>query len=106
MTSELLPVSAHTQDDSTDLTLPLPNPFHQENALATGVDGSTSKQQPWELVSFSTGWRLAYSREEKSHVTEDGVTGLENAVSSPVFEVFPKECDSGAEVRTSQSQRE
>lgn len=39
-------------------------------------------------------------------MTEDWVGGLENAISSPVFEVFPKECDSGAEVLTSQCQRE
>lgn len=70
------------------------NPFHQ-NTLATGAGGSTSDQQPWELVSSSTGWRLAYSW-EKSHVTEDWASGLENAISSPVFEGFPKECDSGA----------
>lgn len=60
---ELLPVNAQGRGDGTNLTLPLPNLFHQENTLATMVDGSTSNQQPLELVSFSTGWRLAYSWE-------------------------------------------
>lgn len=64
-TCEPLPVNAQVHGDGTNLTLPLPNPFHQ-NTLATRVDGSTSNQQPWELVSFSTGWTLACSWEERA----------------------------------------
>lgn len=90
---------AHTQahGDGTDLKLPLANSFHQENALATRVGGPTSNQQPWELVFCSTRWKLAYSFGKNSHVTEEWVSGLENStISSPVLEIFPKECHSGA----------
>lgn len=58
---ELFLVNARAHDDGTNLRLPLPNSFHQENTLANREGGPTSNQQLWELVFCSTGWKLAYS---------------------------------------------
>lgn len=61
--------------------------------MASRVGESTSTQQPWDLVSLALGGNW--------HILGKIGRELENATSSPVFEMLPKECHRGAKVLAS-----
>lgn len=63
----------------------------------------TSSPKSWFSLALGGNWQSLWER--KGHVTGGWASGLENAISSPVFEMLPKECHSGAEVTTSQRQQ-
>lgn len=60
-----------------------------------GSSGEVGLQPSHYGLEFKRG-RSRYSFGKNRHVTEEWVSGLENAISSPVLEILPKECHSGA----------